>query len=192
MKGLERKKEIILQSETAFADAIGAKVFEKPGVSFWMILLPILFLHLLYRMQKYKAGRLKFNEEFLVTRRRALDLAAESVEKGAKPDVGRVAAGLGLTDALEKPYGAWLKTLVEHYADLLAGNGDSLEALTRSAYRGKMEFLLTLNRIGAAEKEFYTALKPSLAATEGAGDIIGVIQSESQRLRRDLADRIFS
>jgi hypothetical protein len=30
MKGLERKKELILQRELAFSNAVGAAVFEKP------------------------------------------------------------------------------------------------------------------------------------------------------------------
>jgi hypothetical protein len=192
MKGLERKKEIILQRELEFANAIGSKVFEKPKVSFWMVLIPILFLHFIYRMQRYKNGRLKFNDEFMVTRRRAMGVAAESVETGSKPDIDRLARGFGLSDALEKPYASWLKVLVDHYGDLLSAEGDSLESLARSAYRGKTEFLLTLNRIHSVEKEFYAALKPALAATEGAEQIIAAMQKESQRLRRELADRAFA
>lgn len=192
MKGLERKKEIILQGELAFANAIGSKVFEKPKVSFWMVLIPILFLYFIYRMQRFKSGRLKFNEEFMVTRRRAMGIAVESVETGSKPNIDRVARGIGLSDALEKPYASWLKVLVDHYADLLSAEGDSLESLVRSAYRGKTELLLTLNRIHSVEKEFYAALKPGMAATEGAEEIITTLQNESHRLLRELADRAFA
>jgi hypothetical protein len=58
--------------------AIGAAVFEKPKVSFWMVLIPLLFLYFIYRMQRYRNGRVKFDEEFMVTRRRVMDLAVES------------------------------------------------------------------------------------------------------------------
>jgi hypothetical protein len=192
MKGLERKKELILQRELAFSNAIGAAVFEKPKVSFWMILVPLLFLYFIYRMQKYKNGRLKFDEEFMTTRRRAMNLAGEAMETGVRPDIDRIARESGLTDALEKPYAAWLKALVDFYMDLLAANGDSFESLVRSAYRNRTNCLLILNRLSTVEREFYAALKPQMAATEGAAAVIATIETQSQRLRRDLAESIFA
>ena len=192
MKGLERKKELILQRELAFSNAVGAAVFEKPKVSFWMVLVPLLFLYFIYRMQKYKSGRMRFDEEFMTTRRRAMNIALEAVEEGTRPDIDRIARESGLTEALEKPYATWLKVLVDFYMDLLAANGDSFESLVRSAYRNRTNYLLTLNRLGTVEKEFYTAIKPQLAATEGAAAVIATIETQSQQLRRDLAENIFA
>jgi len=192
MKGLERKKEMILQRELAFSNAVGAAVFEKPKVSFWMVLVPLLFLYFIYRMQRYKSGRMKFDEEFMTTRRRAMNIAFEAVEAGSRPDIDRIARESGLTEALEKPYASWLKVLVDFYMDLLAANGDSFESLVRSAYRNRTNYLLTLNRLGTVEREFYAAVKPQLAATEGAADVIATIETQSQQLRRDLAENIFA
>jgi len=192
MKGLERKKELILQRELAFANAVGAAVFEKPKVSFWMVLVPLLFLYFIYRMQRYKSGRMKFDEEFMTTRRRAMNLAFEAVEAGSRPDIDRIARESGLTEALEKPYASWLKVLVDFYMDLLAANGDSFESMVRSAYRNRTNYLLTLNRLSTVEKEFYAAVKPQLAATEGAAAVIATIETQSHQLRRDLAENIFA
>jgi hypothetical protein len=192
MKGLERKKEIILQHELIFADAIGSTVFEKPKVSFWMILIPILFLYFIYRIQRFKTGRLRFNEEFMVTRRRAMELALDAAGSGLKPDFNQIARQTGLVDALEKPYASWLRVLVAHYADLLAADGENFETLVRSAYRNRTNYLLTLNRLNAVEKEFYAALKPQMAATDGAPAIIGIIEEKAQSLRRASAESIFA
>lgn len=192
MKGFEQKKELILQRELLFANAIGAEVFEKPKVSFWMVMIPILFLYFIYRMQRFKSGRMKFEQEFMTTRRKALDLAIEALETGVKPNIDRVARESGITDALEKPYAFWLRTLVDYYGDLLAANGDSFEALVRSAYHNRTNYLLTLNRLSTVEKEFYSALKPRLAATEGAAAVIATIEEQSRRLRRDLAEQVFA
>jgi len=192
MKGLERKKELILQRELAFSNAVGAAVFEKPKVSFWMVLVPLLFLYFIYRMQRYKSGRMRFDEEFMTTRRRAMNIAFEAVEAGSRPDIDRIVRESGLTEALEKPYASWLKVLVDFYMDLLAANGDSFESLVRSAYRNRTNYLLTLNRLGTVEREFYAAVKPQLAATEGAADVIATIETQSQQLRRDLAENIFA
>jgi len=192
MKGLERKKELVLQRELLFANAIGAAVFEKPKVSFWMVLIPILFVYFVYRMQKYKSGRLKFDEDFMITRRRAMDVAFEAVETGGKPAVEKVVQASDLSDALQEAYRSWVRVLVDYYMDLLAADGNSFDSLVRSAYRSRGNYLLVLNRLNMVEREFYIALKPQLATTEGAADVIAAIETQSQRLRRDLADRTFS
>lgn len=192
MQGLERKKELILHRELLFANAVGAAVFEKPKVSFWMVLVPLLFLYFIYRMQKFKNGRQDFDREFMTTRRKALALAAESLETDVKPNIDRVARQSGLMDALEKPYASWLKALVDYYTDLLAGSGDSFDALVRSAYRNRTDYLLTLNRLNAVEKDFHAALKPHMAATEGAAAVIATIEEHSRRLRREMAEQIFA
>jgi hypothetical protein len=192
MTPLSRKRELILGRELAFADAVGAAVFEKPKVSFWMVLLPILFVYFIYRMQRFKNGRKQFNEEFMTTRRRAMDVALQAVEEGGKPDVTQMARESGLPEGPAKGYAAWVRALVDHYMDLLKAEGDSFEGLVRSAYRSRTDYLLTLNRLNAVEREFYGALKPHLAqGAEGVADIISTIQDRSERLRRDLAEVIF-
>jgi len=191
MMELAHKKEIILQREMAFADAIGASVLEKPKVSYWMVFIPILFLYFIYRMQIYKSERLKFSEDFMITRRRAMDVALETAATGDSPDIADVARNAGLSEPLLKPYVSWVNALVDYYLELLAAEGDCFESIVRAAYSNRSNFLLTQNRLNTAEKAFYTALKPRLAATEGAADIITKIESQSQELRRKLADHIF-
>ncbi|MGE5311131.1 MAG: NF038143 family protein [Nitrospirota bacterium] len=192
MTSLNQKREFVLGRELAFADAVGAAVFEKPKVSFWMVLLPILFVYFIFRMQKFRNSRKQFNEEFMITRRRAMEVALQAVEGGGEPDVAHTARESGLPEGLEKTYVAWVRALVDHYTDLLKAEGESFEDLVRSAYRNRTDYLLSLNRLNAVEKEFYGALKPHLArSTEGVAEIISTIQEQSTRLRRDLAEVIF-
>jgi len=193
MNELAHKKEIILQREMSFANAIGASVIEKPKVSVWMVFIPILFLYFIYRMQRYKSDRMKFGEEFMITRRRAMDAAFESAASEGRPDIDGVVHNLSLPEPLHKPYVAWVKTLADYYLELLAAEaeGGGFESIVRAAYRNRSNYLLTLNRLSTVEKEFYTALKPHLAATEDAADIITRIETQSRELRRELADHIF-
>ncbi len=192
MSDLEKKKALILARELAFANAIGAAVFEKPRVSFWMVLVPLLFLYFIHRMQKYKNGRMKFDEDFMVTRRRAMDLAIAALESDRRIDLDQAARQYGLSDELERPYAAWLHVLVDHYRDLLAAEGDDYDTLLRKAYHTRANCLLTLNRLNMVEKDFYAVIKPRLAAAEGAAEIIAAIERESRRLRRDLAEQVFA
>lgn len=188
---LSDKKEIILQREMVFANAVGALVLDKPKVSIWMVFIPILFLHFIYRMQSYKNQRLKFGEEFMITRRRAMDIALHAAATGCEPDIGDVIRKSSLSEPLHKPYASWVNVLVDYYLDLLAAEGAGFESLVRAAYTSRGNFLLVLNRLNVAEKEFHKALKPHLATTEDAADIISKIEFHSQELRRELADRTF-
>lgn len=191
MRDLTQKKEIILRHELAFANDIGAAVFEKPKVSYWMIFIPILFLYFIYRMQKFRNDRIKFNEEFMSSRRLAMENAFVVAESHGKSETEGRAPGSTLPLPLQKPYASWIETLSSHYTDLLAANGDDFESLVRAAYRSRDNYLLALERLNNAEKEFYAALKPLMAQVEGISGIIDTIESRSRRLRHETACRIF-
>lgn len=191
MKDLIQKKEIILRHELAFAKEIGAAVFEKPRVSFWMVFIPILFLYFIYRMQKFKSDRAKFDEEFMTTRRAAMDVALGAAAADGMTEMDRTARGSELPAPLQKPYLSWIKTLSSHYLELLTADGDDFESLVRAAYRNRNNYLLVLDGLNTVEKEFYTALKPFLDSVEGTADIIATIESQSRRLRSEMVDRIF-
>jgi hypothetical protein len=189
---LARKKEIILEGESKFASAVGCAVVEKPKATSWIVLMPFLFIFLINDMLKFKRNRRKFDDEFMTNRRQAMEVAFDAAHSGSKPDIGRVVQNTNAVAALEKPYAAWIDALVDHYMDLLLATGESYEALVRSAYRSRTNYLLILNRLNRVEKEFYAALKACMKATDGASDIIAAVQNESQRLRRYFADQVFA
>ena len=191
MKDLTQKKEIILSHELAFANEIGAAVFEKPKVSYWMIFIPILFLYFIYRMQKFRNDRIKFNEEFMSACRLAMENAFDVAEPHGKTETEDAAPGSTLPLPLQKPYASWIETLSSHYMDLLAANGDDFEFLVRAAYCNRNNYLLALERLNSAEKEFYAALRPLMAQVEGISGIIDTIESRSRRLRSETACLIF-
>ncbi|MBU1182270.1 MAG: NF038143 family protein [Proteobacteria bacterium] len=191
MTGLTQKKEIILRHELEFADSIGSAILEKPKVSIWLIFIPILFLFFIYRMKKFKNDRGKFVEEFMTARRTAMGIAldAAAAEGRANPDIA--AQIPDLPEPLKKPYISWMKILSAHYLELLTADGDDFRLLVRTAYRNRDNYLLALDRLNTAEKEFHTALKPYLDSVEGSSDITASIESLSRRLRSEMAGTIF-
>lgn len=191
MSTLIRKKELILERETAFAYALGAKVIEKPKVSFWMVLVPFLFLYFIYGIQKFKKNRTKFKEEFIVTPRQALEVAFRSLQTGRQPDINAIPRLSDLPAVAEKPYLAWVRALVDHYMDLMAADGDTFAALVRSAYGSRTNYLLALNRLSIMEKELYASLRSSMADIPESSDVMAAIQDCTQSLRRSSAENIF-
>jgi hypothetical protein len=57
MASIQDKREIIHRHEVAFAETLSAEVIERPKLSVWMILIPILFVTYFYQLRRYAAGR---------------------------------------------------------------------------------------------------------------------------------------
>ncbi len=186
------KKELILQHEIKFANAIAAKVIDKPILSLWMILIPVFFVFYFYKLKQFADGRKAFVEHFMVTRQRTLDEASAAVESDRKPDVNYVIKMSSAPEDTFRAYAQWIKVLAEHYQDLLKAPGDHLDALVKATFKNRTNYLLTLNRLNEVEKGFNEALKPHLYEnTEGVDDIVAVIEQWSKKLRRKEAARIF-
>ena len=193
MASLDEKKELILRYEEKFADSVAVAVIEKPKLSTWMILIPIIFIHYFYRMKKFADGRKEFAHHFMLTRKRALEEAVASLESGVKPDMEAIVKMSSAPKETHADYREWLKVLLDHYQDLLRSKGDSFETLIRSAYKTRTNFLLFINQLNRVESRFNTALKPFLSeTTEGVDHIVAAIEQRCEQLRRKDADNIFS
>jgi hypothetical protein len=149
---LDRKCEWILNRELACAHEVALRLVDKPELSVWMILIPIIFLHFMYRAQKFKAGLGSITRELFASREFALTLARESLEAGAEaPDPAERfpdGAGTLMGAPLREAEIQLSRLLVGHYRRLLEAHGESYEALVRNAYgndgRYREEFLRRL------------------------------------------------
>jgi len=192
MESFAHKKDLILAREETFADAVAVSVLDKPKVSLWMILIPLLFVYFVYRQQRFTSGRRQFTEDFIKTHRRTLEAACRALESGEPPDIEKIAQSSTIPTAVKPVYKSWVQVLVDHYTDLLQADGNTFDALVRSAYADRTSFLLALNQLSRAEKDLYAALKPHLnQTTEGTGEIITAIEHHCRRLRREMAETIF-
>jgi len=188
---LNHNRELILQEERDFARAVAVRVIDKPKPSFWLVVLPILFLYYAYQIRKYKKSLAAFVEDFLLSRRRAMELAWELATTGSMPGVETIDGVATLNPALRPPYCAWLVALAQYYDHLLRQSGASFPALARAGYRSRADLLLVQNRLNSLEREFYSVLGPEMAAVEGASEIIAKVERASRDLRREAAERIF-
>lgn len=162
---LDRKCQSILNRELQFAHTVALRLVDKPELSVWMILIPIIFLHFMYRAQKFRTGLGAITRELFASRELALTLARESLEAGAEaPDPAE-----RFPDGTDTRMGEQLReaeihlsrVLIGHYRRLLKASGDSYEALVRAAYgnegRYREEFLRLLveaeERIAAFARE---------------------------------------
>lgn len=192
MIAIEDKISQVLAHEESFAESLALRVLEKPRLSVWMILIPIIFVYFFYRYQRYTTGRVMFKDNYMISRRRAMKEASEIIMSGKEPDIEALARLSDLPEAVYDRHSDMLAILVEHYTDLLRSEGNDLDQLVRSAYRSRTNYLLFLNRLNQAEKALNSALEPHLSATEGnIHDILQAIETHSETLRRQSADMFF-
>lgn len=187
-------KDLILDNETAFAYELSAMVFEKPKMNVWMILIPIIIVFHMYRHKQYVDGRRSFAENYLITRKRALDAAYEACQSGEKTDMQHFVAASDAPVQTHKEYREWVELLIEHYQILIMALGQDYESLVRDSYKTKMNYLLFLNRLNQAEQRFNSTLKPHINTKENMHVIeqtIARIEYHSEILRRQGSDKIF-
>ena len=192
MLSIHEKEQLILAEERKFADAVGRGVIEKPTISIWMILIPVIFVHYFYRLNTYADGRKQFVEYFIRTRQKALGEAASALTSNRKPDAGKLVQMSSIPEGTSKAYIAWLTVLLDHYGDLLSAEGESFQQLVKTVFRSKGDYLLSLNTLSEAEKRFDRALKPHISeSTPGAGSIVDRMEKCCADLRRKQATSIF-
>lgn len=186
------KRDLIVSYEQMFANIIAAEVIEKPKLSIWMILIPVIFVHFFYRLNKVVDGRKEFAKNFMISRHRALEEACRIAESGHGPDINKMCKMSTVPEKIYPEYGEWLKLLVEHYVDLLRSPGNSYEDLIRSTYTNRTNYQLFLNRLNTVEQRFNAALKPHLyETTPNVNGIVKIMEAGCTRARKSHTDYVF-
>jgi len=187
-------KELILEHEKKFAARLASHVLVKPKLSAWMIFIPFIFIFYFQDFSKYKKQRKEFLDNWLLSRKKALNEAEEAIDEGRKPDTQSLANQANLKAKVTGKYDRLLEVMAKHYTLLLNARGDTYEALIRSAYGNRQgEYLFFINQLTDAEKALNKALAPGLRKTsEGVGATIKKIEKNSEKLRRQEVSKIFT
>lgn len=194
MSNAHHKKQHILEHESNLARQLAAMVLDKPKPPIWMIFVPVFFVFFVQKMNQYKSGLKDFVENYLKSRRRALEAALEAEETGIPTDLATLAQTMGnIPDPAKPLFAEWMEVLIDHYRLLLASQGNSHAALVRSGYRSKTNFLLFCNSLNKAENAYSRALLPELDGdNQDICHVIEKIDACVTDLRRREADTIFS
>jgi len=192
MPTLDEKKALILEYEERFADDLAREVLETPKMSFWMVFIPLILVHHVFRVRKVVEGRKGFTGNYLITRKRALEAGFSLVDKGRKPDAQAILKDSNLPEKAKGPFKELFLLLVEHYADLLRSYGCDAPSLIRSAYKTRTNYLLFLNRLNKDERVLAEALRPQETHAAAEFDLImKAMEIHSERLGRERARSIF-
>jgi hypothetical protein len=188
-----QKKQCILDHERTLANKLAVRIFDKPKPPLWMIFVPIFFVFFAQKIRQYQSGLEDFVDNYLKARKLAMEAALECLENDSSPDVDAMLEKAGDVPEHARPeFSHWMHMLVDHYRTLLSGSGSTPEALVRSGYRTKTDYLLLCNALNKAENAFSLALMPDIEGdSQDIGKIIARINESAAALRREEADSIY-
>lgn len=190
---IENRKRVILEHETKLANLLAREIIDKPALSLWMIVIPVVFVYYFYGLNRYKKGKRDFVKHFMFSRRLVLDMAFEKANSGLAADFASLARQEKVPESALESHQKWTKSLCGYYEALLETEGDDFSGLVRNRYQEKGAYLLILNQLNNTEKQFYKSLRKNLKETvNDAGEVIKKMEQSLDHLRRDEAAFIFS
>ncbi len=132
---LNRKKEFILAYEKSLARELSEKLFEKPKMSVWMILIPLIFVFHCQRHKRFVEGKKSFIGEWLRNKEEALSAALleASGQEERNPEKWRKTAS-HLPLAVQEAYLQVQHLLADHYKKVLQATGSEIGVLVSQAY----------------------------------------------------------
>ncbi len=187
---LKGKYDIIYAHEEQFAYRLGVEVLKKPEVSAWMIMIPILFVHHMFKVSQYRNGVRSFAENILSTKKKALDKAYNEVLAGKQIpyELEDYFPGLELSEEdkiLAEKQVRVIRVMEEHYQALLKKQGQSVEDLIKGVYSSEGNYRRYLNRLAETEKELNKYLKKKVHTDDSSRQLIQEIEKSNQRLREE-------
>jgi hypothetical protein len=189
--------DLIWNHENQFAYSIAKQVLQKPKISVWLVLIPILFLYYAHKIQQYKAAVHDFSRGLMRSRILALDSAKEELDSGRKnkdykaaftsKDLENSPEVMGVQDKQI----AEVELLKSHYRKLLCQQGDTYPDLVRNAYKTGGNFRTFLNQLTRAEKEVQDAVLLAYHPDEDAREVTKKMRKITGVLREEEIRTVF-
>ena len=187
----EQTYQMIWNQENQFAYKVAKQVLDKPKISVWLILIPILFLYYAHKIQQYKAGVHGFSKGLMRTKILALDSAQEELNTGKKDKeykdafVSKDLENSPNVMRVRDKQIAEVEVLKAHYARLLREQGSSYQALLKKAYKNSGEYRLFLNQLAKAEEDVHDAVLRAYHPSDEAQAVTKKMQNATFALREE-------
>ncbi len=193
---LDRKYEVLYAHEEAFSYRLAQAVVRKPETSAWMILLPVLFVHHIFKINQYKEGVRSFARNFLSPKQKALDKAYDQVLAGKKLEYALEDYFPGhVLQEQDRPLAEKqvqvIRVMEDHYRTVMQVPGESLEELVKNAYRSSERYRKFLKRLEEAEQELNKYLTKKVHTSEESRTVVKQIEKQCAELREEEIGLIF-
>lgn len=191
VQAIQIRYDLIWNYENQFAYKVAKQVLQKPHISVWLVLMPILFLFYAHKIQQYKAGIHDFSKGLMRTKILALDSAMEEINTGRKDTEVKHSLGFSESETSMEVMQVWKRQIAEvellkvHYGKLLCQQGESYRVLVRHAYQTSGDYRLFLNQLTQIEKEVMEAVLEAYHPKEEDKAVTLKMQEAMQVLREE-------
>ena len=188
---------IIREHEFNFARRLAKGVLQRPKISVWLILVPVLFIYYVRRIKIYKADLQRVCDGVVHTKNFALDAAAAELQGEAVPDFRKQFLGKhpNPTRKVEEVFShqaAEIELLMAHYRRLLAESAEDFSGLVRGVYKAKRSYREFLEMRGRAEEKLGTAVVEAFQSGEEARAVHHRMVKLARELREEELLAVFS
>lgn len=196
---LKTKYESILSKEQALAKAVAITVIKSKPFTVWEVTIPIVFILSYMRL---KSTREVFTQNFLFTKKLALEAALDMIKKGQpREEVMSLIEDKTnsiLTSVKEGVYSEEIRQkqlkeidlLIDHYCKLLEAEGKDYASLVINAYQRQKDYSTFLRQLKDAEKQVTNAARQTLGAKTDP-EIVFRMEEATDRVRMAEAEKIF-
>ena len=198
---LKKKYNHIYNYERFIGNSVALRVIQSKPIGVWEFLIPIVFI---FHFMRNKQSRELFIQNYMFTKRHALDAAFKMLKKGiCRKDAiagveERTRALLtapetqGIySDTIRQQQICEIELLFDHYGKLLGQAGETYDALVRAAYGSRPNYLLFHEQLKSAEKKVSGAARQTLGARADV-DALSRIEKATEDIRLARIEKIFS
>jgi hypothetical protein len=197
---LKKKFDQIYHYERLIANSVALKVIKSRPIGVWEFLIPIVFI---LHFMRNKQSRELFIQNYMFTKRHALDAAFKMLKKG----LSREDAVSGIEDntrtllAAPETQGIYSETirqqqmietnlLLDHYSKLLGAEGEDYAALALDAYGNRRNYDAFLDQLRSAEKKVSDAARQTLGAKADVETLLR-IEKATEEVRQSQIENMF-
>ena len=197
---LKKKFDLIYNYERFIGNSVALRVIRSKPIGVWEFLIPIVFI---LHFMRNKQSRELFIQNYMFTKRHALDAAFKMLKKG----LSREDAVSGIEDktrallAAPETQGIYSETirqqqmietnlLVDHYSELLGAEGEDYAALARNVYGNRRNYDSFLDQLRSAEKKVSDAARQTLGAKADVETLLR-IEKATEEVRQSQIEKMF-
>ena len=197
---LKKKFNLIYNYERFIGNSVALRVIQSRPIGIWEFLIPIVFI---LHFMRNKQSRELFIQNYMFTKRLALDAAFKMLKKG----LGREDAMSGIEDKTQalltapETQGIYSESirqqqlkeidlLFDHYHKLLNAKGEDYDSLMRNAYGSRQNYFIFHEQLRSAEKEVSDAARQTLGAKADI-DTLVKIENVTEEIRQSQIKKIF-
>jgi hypothetical protein len=197
---LKKKYDFIYNYERTVGHAVALRVIESKPIGVWEFLIPVVFI---LHFMRNKQSREAFIQNYLFTKRHALDAGFKMLKKGfsredVKAGFEEKTRTLLTAHKTQKIYSDTIRQqqikevdlLIEHYGRLLNAEGGGYDDLTRNAYGNRQNYLIFHEQLKSIEKKVSDAARQTLGSKTDVEALLR-IENATENIRQSQIAKIF-